>query len=889
MRTGGRRQAAVGGRRQAAGGRLAFAAGLVAILAAGQARHAVAQVPTPESVLGFRVGRDSMLASWGQIGDYFARLAAASPKVRLDTLGPTTQGRPFLMAIISDPANLARLPELLANQRRLADPRTLDSAQAARLIAGQPAVIVIQCAIHGIEIGSSQMAMELAWRLATDSALGDALRNVVVLLIPSANPDGIDIVGDWYRASRGTPWDGTSPPWLWHPYVGHDNNRDWFMLTQPETRLVTKVLYRQWFPEVLYDIHQKASGGSRMFVPPFADPVNPNLDPALVEATGLVGTTMAQALLDAGRTGVAHRERFDLWWHGGARSTPMRHNMVGILTEAASARIASPACLPAAAIRQSERGIDYPAPWTPTCWHLRDIVDYELITSTALVRLAADRRAEFITRFVDAGRRAVQAGRAEPYAFILPEGGGDAGSRALLGNILIAAGVEVHRSRGPLDANGTTYPAGSLVIRMDQPFRAHAKDLLERQDYPDLRLYPGGPPQVTYDVAGWTLPLQMGLRVDHALTPLDTTRLERLDTVIAPPGTVTGRGDVALLDNRANAQITATWRALAAGGTVEIAAAPFTAEGREWPAGTLLLRGARAAVERAARELGFDATFVRQAVAPTGSARVRGVPRVALYRSWNASMDEGWTRWVLEHLGVPYVTVTDSVVRRGGLGDRFDVVILPSESEAAIATGRAEGTAPASYTGGLGLPGRDALRAFLEGGGTVVALDEASRYAVTQLGAPARALRTTRVADGGAEGASVQARDGGSVFRFYAPGSIFETATDRTSPIASGMDAAAQVYFISSTILEAGPGSRAVLTYPRGRNPLLSGYVFGPEVLSGRAALVDAPVGRGRAILFGFRPQHRGQTYGTYRLLTNAILVGAASAAGPTARNEPGR
>lgn len=837
-----------------------------------------AQVPTPESFLGFRVGQDSMLASWRQIGDYFQRLALASPMVRVDTLGPTTQGRPFLLVTISDRANLARRAELMANQSMLADPRRLNSADETQLLRDQPNVILINCSIHSTEIGASQMSMELAWRLVTDPAYRDALRNVVVLLVPSANPDGVDIVGDWYRQSRGTAWDGSGPPWLYHPYVGHDNNRDWFMLTQVETRMLTRVLYKQWFPEVFYDVHQQGSNGSRMFLPPFADPVNPNLDPTIVGGMNLIGVTMAQALLDAGKTGVAHQQRYDLWWHGGARSTPTRHNMVGILTEAASARLATPQCLPATAINQPVRGVNF-VPWTPGCWRLRDIVDYELITSTALVKLASDQRESFIRRFVDAGRRAVEAGRQEPYAFILPGDSGDAGGRALLANLLIADGVEVHRARTPLQANGRSYPAGSLVIRMDQPFRSHAKDLLERQDYPDRRTYPGGPPEPPYDVAGWTLPLQMGLRIDHVVTPLASADLERVDTVVVTAGRVTGRGDIALLDNRANGQITAVWRALAEGASVEIAGGPFSAEGRAWPAGTLIVRGGRAAVERTARDLGFDAVLVRRADAPAGSPRLTRTPRVGLYKSWNGSMDEGWTRWVFEQLGVAYTTVTDSVLRQGGLHGRFDVVILPSESEQAIFGGRRAGTAPAQYTGGLGAEGTAALRQFVEEGGTVIALDEASRFAINRLGAQGRALRTTRgaPAEGGNPNVPVTP-DTGSVFRFYAPGSIFEATVEQGHPIASGMQASAAVYFISSTILEAGPESRVVLSYPTGRNPLLSGYVFGPEVLSGRAALIDAPAGRGRMILFGFRPQHRGQTHGTFRLLTNAILYGAAAA-----------
>ncbi len=854
---------------------LALAMALVSLAAKPPSRLA-AQVPTPASVLGFEVGQDSMLAGWRQIGDYMSRLAAASNRVRVDTLGRSTQGRPFLLVTISDPANLARRAEIMENQRRLADPRTLSDADAARITGRQPAVILIQCSIHSTEIAASQMSMELAWRLATDTALGRMLQGVVVLLVPSPNPDGVDIVGDWYRASRGTAWDGTGPPWLYHPYVGHDNNRDWFMLTQVETRLLTRALYRDWFPLVFYDVHQMGGNGARLFVPPFTDPVNPNLDPAIVAGMNLVGTTMASALIDAGKTGVAHQQTYDLWWHGGARSTPTRHNMVGILSEAASARLASPNC--AGATRQPARGINYPAPWPGGCWRLRDIVEYELIASEALVKLVHDQREAFVRRFLDANRRSIAAGRAgNPYAFVLPPTG-DLGRRAHLANVLIASGVEVHRARGPFTAGGTEYAAGTLVVRMDQPARAHAKDLLERQEYPDRRAFAGGPPLPPYDVAGWTLPLQMDVATATVAAPF-TADLERADTVPVPAGAVAGRGDVVLLDNTWNAHITAAWRALAVGATLQVAPAPVTAEGRIWPAGTLVVRGGRAVLDSAARALGYPATAVREATLPPQAPTVRGVPRVALYRSWNGSMDEGWTRWVFEQLGVPYITLTDSTARAGGLAARFDVVVLPSESEQAIANGRRTGTVPAQYAGGLGTAGQAALREFLAQGGTVIALDQASRYAIRRLGAPARALRTSRTglddADPTAVATQPAERDSGEVSRFFAPGSIFDVAVDRSHPIASGVGDRAAVYFTSSTILEPGDGARAILTYPAGRNPLASGYVDGFELLGGRAALVEAAVGRGRAILFGFRPQHRGQTHGTFRLLTNAILYGA--------------
>ena len=825
-------------------------------------------------MLGFRPGADSLLASWSQIAGYLGRLAAASPRVRLDTIGPTTQGRPYLLVTISDSSNLARRSSLMAAQRRLADPRTLDSATEARLVASQPAVVLISCAIHSTEIASSLMSLELAYRLATDSALGAALGNVVVLLVPSANPDGIDIVGEWYRRTRGTAFDGTSPPWLYNTYAGHDDNRDWFMVTQLETQHLTRVLYRMWFPEVVYDIHQTGGDGSRLFLPPFDDPVDPNLDGALVEAIGHVGTAMATALADAGRAGVEHRAHFDLWWHGGNRSAPVRHNMIGILSEAASVRIASPVLLRPGELHQPERGVSFPLPWAGGWWRLRDIVDYELIASEALVRTAAAERAEFVRRFVRAGRRAVAAGFAEsPRFYLIPPAQRDEGARLQLANLLIATGIEISRARAPFTADGRAYAAGTLVIPLAQPFRSHVKDLFERQVYPERRVYPGGPLIPPYDVAGWTLPLTMAVAVDSVRGAV-AADVQRVDTLAVTPGRVVGAGDVVLLANRSNAEATAVWRALSGGATVEFAPQPFDAAGRTWPQGTLVVRGGRAALSRAAIELGLNATAVARLPSAAGTLTLRRAPRVGLYRSRNGSADEGWTRWVLERLGVPYTSLSDSAMRAGNLRPRFDVVVLPSESPGQIRNGRPAGSAPPEYTGGLGAAGIESLRAFLRAGGTVVALDQASLFAIEDLAAP-----STVVAGGRGP------REARNSSRFGAPGSIFEVVVDRAHPLASGMDSVAAIFFESSPVLDAAPGGRAVLSYRSEGSPLLSGFVEGAQVLAGRAALIDAPVGAGRVILFGFSPQHRAQTNGTFKLLTNALLYGAAQAG----RTIPGR
>ncbi len=314
-------------------------------------------IPTPESVLGYRVGADRKLADWPQIVGYFEKLAAATPAVSIETLGKTTMGKPLFAAIVSTPENVKRREEIFAAQRKLADPRILNSEDEASLYAHQPAVLVIQCNIHSDEIASSQMAMELAYRLTTNDTLQAELKNAVVVLIPSVNPDGEEMVVEWYRSQLGTKWEGGEMPWIYNKYTGHDDNRDWFMMTQVETKLVTRALYREWLPEIFYDVHQQGSEGSRLFVPPFLDPVDPNIDPLIVRGIGLIGAEMSSALESRGKTGVVDHAVYDMWWHGGARSTPARHNMIGLLTEAASVKVATPIVQVDSELTGHERGL----------------------------------------------------------------------------------------------------------------------------------------------------------------------------------------------------------------------------------------------------------------------------------------------------------------------------------------------------------------------------------------------------------------------------------------------------------------------------------------------------------------------------------------------------
>jgi len=834
---------------------------------AGQETSPVPSAPlAPEVYLGHPVGADFRLVGWDSITGYFNLLADASAALRVDTVGRTTQGRPLVVATLTAPANMRRLEEIRLSQAKLADPRRLEGGELEALLQSQPAVVLIANNIHSTEIASSQEAMELAYALITDPELLEALESVVVLLIPSVNPDGEQMVVDWYARTLGTPYEGSSMPWLYHPYVGHDNNRDFFMLTQVESRLVNDLLYGRWFPEVVYDVHQMGNRGPRFFVPPFDDPANPNIDPLLVRMISLFGLQMATDLEAAGKSGVVTGERFDLWWPGGLRTVPARHNMVGILSEAANARLASPIFQePGATDRQPDYGIDYPNPWPGGWWRIRDIVDYELIAARAVIRLAARERRELIRNYVELGRRAIEAGDNEPpFAYVVPASQRDPGSAASMLELLRRAGVEVHRAESRFQADGVEYAAGDWVVLMAQPYRAHAKDLLERQSYPDRRLYPGGPPEAPYDAAGWSLPLQMGVEARQVRTPFEASLRLEAGTIRPPAGRVAGAGPAFLLSNATNAANLAIHRVLASGGEVAFLSEPLSAGGRRWPVGSVLLSGpsARDQLAELAASEGLSAESFSGDLTGYRLAELR----VALYQPWTASMDEGWTRWVFETWELPYRTLHDAEVRAGDLRSRYDVIVLPDISAQSIIEGRRPGTVPAEYAGGIGEAGVAAIRAFVREGGTLVCIDESSDFAIEQLRLPVQNVRPS----------SAEQRTGNA---FYAPGSILAVIMDPTHPLGFGMPEAAVVFYSNSAILQADEAAASVAVvarYPE-TEQLLSGYALHSEFLSGKAALVEARSGAGRAVLFGFGPQRRAQSHETFKVLFNAVYRGALS------------
>ncbi len=776
---------------------LAAALFLLPGLASAQATSPVA-IPTPSSVLGFEVGADRKLADWNEITRYLSRLADASDRVRLDTLGTTTLGRPFVALTISSADNLRQLERYLEIQRKLADPRRVESElEAEELIRQGRTIVLITGGIHSTEVGGYQMPMRLAHRLAAgdDAETRLILDQVILLLVPSLNPDGSQLVVDWYESTLGQPWEGTSPPFVYHHYVGHDDNRDWYAFTQKETRITVTKLHNVWHPQIVHDIHQMGSQGPRLFVPPWTDPVEPNVDPLLVAGINAIGTAMAWEMYGQRKRGIVVNAIYDAWTPG--RAYQHYHGGVRILTETASVRLATPITVPFDSL--GGRGVDvrerswrFPDPWPGGEWRLVDVVDYMEAGAFALLKQAALYRERWLSNFYQIGLRAIGGWEGWPRAFIIPATGQNRDGLADLLRILVTGDVEVRRARADFVLGGRQYPQGSYVVPLAQPYSGFAKTLLEAQEYPAIREYPGGPLRTPYDATAHTLPLLMGVEV-VAVDELPPVELS--DAIEAP----SYRKEVPGLTNR------------------------------------------------------------------------RRQPRIGIYEPWMPSMDAGWTRWVFDEYGIRYEQLRDADARAGNLRARFDAILLCDFSAERMIQGHREGAMPLEYVGGLGEAGVAALEEFVRAGGTLIAFNEATQLPIEQFGLPVKNV--------------VQEL---SRSELYVPGSILRLELLQGHWLAQGVPGRTIAWFQRGPAFEPegdAAGRVEIIGRFAEEELLLSGWVTGGEHLAGHGALAVVSHGRGLVILFGFKPQYRGQTIATYPLIFNALKKSLESAAAPGTRS----
>jgi hypothetical protein len=872
---------------------LALAA--AASLAAG-GLDAAGTLQPPDQFIGFRVGADNQLARWDKIVEYMTLAASGTDRVRVQELGTSTDGNPFISVLVGDADTIKNLERYRQLARRLYFKNGIPNAREREdLFRQAKAVVLVTAGVHSTEVGPTQATLELVHRLATDDspATKRILDNVLLIVVPSTNPDGHVMVTDWFYRNFGTPFEVSPLPHLYHRYAGHDLNRDMYMLTQKESQYIARLAWHDWLPAVWLDQHQMNSNGARMFVMPAADPINPNVHPLVYRWNGILGQSQAAALEAAAKEGIIYNSTYTNFWQGPLAWSGWWHNQIGLLTEIASARVASPLDQLRASPGQpgppGGRGsgaprfdaapllppsdiaprTEYPRPWMGGRWTLRDIVDYSLISTVALLETVADRRETILRNIFEINRQTVEERRRNgPTAILIaPDEQHDPREVGHLIERLRLGGVDVYRAEGPFESERRRYVAGTYVIPLSQVFGRYAKDLLEPQVYPEVRRGPNAPAEPPYDVTAWSLGMLLGVNVDFVNAPLPTNlRLSPLQSTPQVAGRVEGMGARYTFEYAGPDTAAAINRLLKLGARVEF----------DRRAGVSVTRAGRDQVDGIAREFGLMVTATDRPEEPHEEASlvVTRTPRVALYAPFTSgNMDEGWTRWVLEQYEFEPTVINNDTVRRGSLRQRFDVLVLADQLPREIIDGYSAESVRPEYRGGIGEAGMEAIVRFVADGGTLITLGAASDLAIDRLPLPVRNLKRTLRRE-----------------QHYAPGTILNLQIDPSHPLAQGLAPDTFAFYTNSPFFAAIEGFTSYKTTVAARFPAVnvvaSGWLQGEELMAGRAAVVSIDMNPGRVVLFGIRPQHRGQTHATFPLLFNALYQAAADASGARTTNQ---
>ncbi len=867
-------------------------------------------IASPASFFGFELGTDGEMARYPKVLEYLKQIAATSDRVLYQEIGKTTLGNDYVLLQISSPENLARLDRLVEINRRLANPRGLSEAEAKALADEGRPFYFLYATIHSTEVGNGQAIPLIVHRLATEDSpeIREILENTVLLLVPSQNPDGqVMVIDHWYQ-TKGTGRNRVYPD-LYHKYAGHDDNRDWFMFTQKETRLNIEKIQNVFKPAVTHDMHQMGQTGARIFVPPFQDPYDPNVHPLLVAGQASIGLAMAGALTAAGKEGVTYNDLFDLF--APARQYMVYHGQPRILTEIASANLADPyRSSNGKPLGPQESRWNFPKPYTESEWRLSQIMDYGMTAVFGGLSHLAKYRREWLSNFYRVHRDWVERDE-PPYAFVIPKEQRDPHALAQLLEILDFGEVEIHRARADFSAGGKSYTAGTFVVPLNQPYGAFAKTMLEVQTYPDLRYYPGGPPIPPYDVTGHTLGYLIGVDVNPVDQPLSVA----LEIVESPapdevPMPTRPRWAYAI-PAETNAGFLALNRLSREGVPVFRAAAAFESGGKTFAPGAFLVPAqpkARTILEELSSTSNLP-VFAADAAPSVDGYRMKRNTRVGLYKAAN-NMPAGWLLWLFEQYGFEH-QVMSSVDFASDLSAKYDVIVLPSGTSKRRMI---QGLSPEQYDEtwrwayGIGDAGWEALKQFVHGGGTLVAIGGAVATARDLLSLPISPVLPEAPPRFGRDEARderppVEAEEVERLFKesfqspaalakaiesrvvdptsvFYCPGSLLKQEFDIAHPVAFGMPSSWPVFFAFDQAYRIEPSfdiqARVVSRYPDEEKQVASGWLLGDELLRNQANVVAFQVGKGTAVTLGTQVDFRTQTPSTFKLLFNAMVQGPA-------------
>ncbi len=921
-------------------------------------------ITSPHQALGFDIGDDYHLANYTQLTAWWQKLAGESDRMQLVEIGKSEEGRPQWMAILTSPENHKHLARYKEIARRLALAEGLTDDQARTLAHEGKAVVWIDGGLHASEVLGAHQLMELVYQMVSRND-AETLRilNDVVILATHANPDGMELVSNWYmRQAEPTKRSLQNIPRLWQKYIGHDNNRDFYMSNMQESTNINRQLYMEWFPQIMYNHHQTGPAGAVMFAPPFRDPFNYNFDPLIPPLIEMVGSAMHSRFVAEGKPGTVMRSgaSYSTWYNGGLRTTTYFHNMVGLLTETIGSP--TPFEVPLVPQRQLPSG-DEPFPVPPQTWHFRQSIEYSMTANRAVLDLASKYREDFLFNIYQMGRNSMQRGNQDswtitpkriealkeaaakqaesnapapntpdkdgqrratsggemaapasesptaamaraagavpsklyaselhnpalrdPRGYILPSDQPDFPTATKFINTLIKTGIAVHRATTDFDVAGKHYPSGSWVVKTAQAFRPHVLDMFEPQDHPNDFRYPGGPPIPPYDVTGYTLAFQMGVKFDRILDRFDGP-FEKVSGLQHPPsGEILGSGKAGyLISHQQNDAFIVVNRLLKNGDEVYWLKQPVTLAGRDTGAGTMFVPArpeTSAVIRKAVSELGVTIQAVDRR--PSGAAFKLKPVRIGLWDQYGGSMTSGWLRWIFEQFEFPFEVVYPAALDQGDLASRFDVLVFPSG-----ATPRPVGPfnrqpntdeTPEEFRKMLGRMTTETtvpqLRKFVEAGGAIVAIGDSTALAQL-LGLPLTNGLAERSADGKEHPLPRE--------KFYVPGSVMQVSVDNTNPVAYGMPPVADVFFENSPAFRMAPdaelkGVKPVAWFPNA-TPLRSGWAWGQGYLEGTVAAAEAPLGEGKVLLLCVEAAFRGQPHGTYKLLFNSIYMGPAKPA----------
>ncbi|MFN2603264.1 MAG: M14 metallopeptidase family protein [Gemmatimonadaceae bacterium] len=889
-------------------------------------------ITSPRQQFGHNIGDDYFLANYDQLTKYWQTLDKESDRMKVVRIGTSTEGRPMWMAIITSPENHAKLAHYQDIASRLAHAEGLTDQQARALAREGKAVVWIDGGLHASEVLGAQQLVEWVYEMVSrnDPETKRFLRDVILLAVP-ANPDGMDIVSNWYMRQKDSLKRSLSGlPVLYHKYVGHDNNRDSYMASQSETQAMDSVMFRAWYPQIMYNHHQTGPEGTIIFAPPFRDPFNYNLDPLIPVGIDLVGAAIHSRFIAEGKPGSTMRggSNYSTWWNGGLRTTVYFHNMIGLLTEA----IGNPTPMQVAFVPEKllPSG-NIPFPILPQTWHFAQSIAYELTANRAVMDIASKYREDFLYNIYRMGKNSIERGstdtwtltpkrvnavkaavardsagvvadggrsrdsssnvrrKPEPYiallhssasrdprGYIIPSDQADFPTAVKFVNALVKNGIDIQRATRAFSVGGKNYPAGSYIVKTAQAFRPHVIDMFEPQDHPDDIPYPGGPPTPPYDIAGWTLAYQMGVQFDRILDPFTGPFEKLVGFAPAPVRATPLQATWYAIRRNANDAFTAVNRLLTRGQQVYTATHAVAVGAGSAQPGMFFVRGTRQSREiiaDLASKKGVEFAPINVGVNVADLALLH-TPRIAIWDQYGGSIDAGWLRFVLEQFEFPYEVVYPKTIDAGNLNAKYDVLILTDDATMGDSASRGRSQrepadVPPEYQprlGSLTLARSLPQLRAFVESGGTLLTVARSANIAYQLGLPV----TNALADSTGRQLSRS--------RFYIPGSVLGAVVDTSSAIAWGLPQHVDLFFDSSPAFRMAPdaASRGIknVAWFDSPAPLRSGWALGQKVLDGASEILLAPIGKGTVVMYGPEIYFRSQSHGSFKFLFNGIYFG---------------